>query len=311
MTADRDDPPDHLTFSQRYGYEPIPEPMTLEKISDDLRRDIWNTIRTLILKTKSPYGDFFGDKTRRFFERVIGKYMKTPHSKVSTGYMHVIHHFESNCLSMKFNKFLDMLESIINDIEIEDDFADKIRDLFETHGAAYWLDMSRFPYRFIPSTSKEQGEATKQAIETVEQSGIAAGATTHLRKAVEHLNAGRYADSISDSIRAVESAARVIDPKANKTLSPALNSLETAGLLNHPALKDAFNKLYGYTSDEQGIRHALLERDTANVDLDEAMFMFGACASFAAYLVNRHQKANGARPEERNEHPKPPSPAAA
>ena len=91
----------------------------------------------------------------------------------------------------------------------------------------------------------------------------------------------------------------MIDPKANKKLSLALDSLETAGLLNHPALKDAFNKLYGYTSDEKGIRHALLDKEAANVGLDEAMFMFGACASFAAYLVNRHQKANGAGAEER------------
>ena len=189
-----------------------------------------------------------------------------------------------------------MLEAIINDIEIDDDFAKTIRNLFETHGAAYWLDMSRLPYRFIPNTSKEQGEATRQAIETVEQSGIAPGAATHLRKAVEHLSAGRYADSMSDSIHAVESVARVIDPKASRTLSPALDSLEAAGLLNHPVLKKAFVKLYGYTSDEQGIRHALLERDAADVGLDEAMFMFGACASFAAYLVNKHQKASGPEP---------------
>ena len=93
-------------------------------------------------------------------------------------------------------------------------------------------------------------------------------------------------------IHAVESVARVIDPKASKKLSLALDSLETAGLLNHPALKKAFNNLYGYTSDEEGIRHALLKRDAADVGLDEAVFMFGTCASFAAYLVNKHQKAN-------------------
>ena len=189
-----------------------------------------------------------------------------------------------------------MLEAIINEVEIDDEFSKRIKRLFELHGASYWLDTSRFPYRFIPSTSKEQGEATRQAIETVEQSGIAPGAATHLRKAVEHLNAGRYADSISDSIHAVESVARMIDPKANKNLSLALDSLETAGLLKHPALKKAFNRLYGYTSDEQGIRHSLLERAAADVGLDEAMFMFGACASFAAYLVNKHQKAGGAEP---------------
>ena len=225
--------------------------------------------------------------------------MNVAHSEVHTEYDYVIYHFENSCIDSEFNKIIEMLESIINDQEIQDDFAKSIRDLFETHSAAYWLDMSRFPYRFIPRTSKEQGEAARQAIETVEQSGIATGAATHLRKAVDHLNAGRYAESISDSIHAVESVARVIDPKANKKLSLALDSLETAGLLNHPALKDAFNKLYGYTSDENGIRHALLDKEAANVGLDEAMFMFGACASFTGYLVNRHQKANGAGPEER------------
>ena len=204
--------------------------------------------------------------------------------------------FERDFFSLNFNKLLDMLEAIINDKDIDNKFADSISRLFEIHGASYWLDTSHLPYRFIPRTSKEQGEATRQAIETVEQSGIATGATTRLREATEHLNAGRYANSISDSIHAVESVARVIDPKANKTLSLALDSLETAGLLKHPALKKAFNGLYGYTSDEQGIRHSLLERDAADVGLDEAMFMFGACASFAAYLVTKHQKTSGACP---------------
>ena len=89
---------------------------------------------------------------------------------------------------------------------------------------------------------------------------------------------------------AVESVARTIDPEAGKTLGPALKSLEKEGVLNHRALQDGFSKLYGYTSNENGIRHALLDEGAADVDLDEAVFMFGACASFAAYLVNRHKQ---------------------
>ena len=120
------------------------------------------------------------------------------------------------------------------------------------------------------------------------------GATTHLRQAVDHINAHQYADAITDSIHAVESVARIIDPKSSTTLGPALHSLEQAGVLNHPALKQAFEKLYGYTSDEQGLRHALVDQDAANVGLDEALFMFGACASFAAYLTEKHRQASGA-----------------
>ena len=34
-----------------------------------------------------------------------------------------------------------------------------------------------------------------------------------------------------------------------------------------------------------------LDKDAPDVDPDEAVFMFGACASFAAWLVNKHRKA--------------------
>ena len=301
MTNDRGDSTNHLTFSQRYGYEPLPEPMRLEEISVDLRRDLWNTIRNLLLGMRSYGGGYyFADQEARCIERVIGKYSKIPESSVSTDYSKVMAHFEKACTSLAFNRLLEMLEAIINDNHVRGFLNEKIRHLFEIHEAAYRLDTSRSLHQFTPISSEAQGEATRQAMETIEQSGIAVGASSHLRKAIEHLNAGRYADSISDSIHAVESVACVIDPKANKTLGPALDSLESAGLLHHAALKGAFAKLYGYTSDEQGIRHALLERDAASVDLDEAMFMFGACASFAAYLVNRYQKADGARPKAPN-----------
>lgn len=42
----------HLTFSERYGYEQLPEPMQLEQLSDELRREIWNAIRANLSKEK-------------------------------------------------------------------------------------------------------------------------------------------------------------------------------------------------------------------------------------------------------------------
>ena len=38
------------------------------------------------------------------------------------------------------------------------------------------------------------------------------------------------------------------------------------------------------------LRYALLNQGSPNVGLDEAVFMFGACASFAAYLVKKHRQ---------------------
>ena len=116
------------------------------------------------------------------------------------------------------------------------------------------------------------------------------GAASHLGQAKEHINAQQYADAIADSIHAVESVARAIDPKSS-TLGPALHSLEKAGLLNRE-FKQALEKLYNYTNAKPGIRHAKRNEEAADVGLEEAMLMFGACASFAAYLTRRLQSGN-------------------
>ena len=37
------------SFSQRYGYEPLPKPMRLEELSSDLRVEVWNEVRQFLL----------------------------------------------------------------------------------------------------------------------------------------------------------------------------------------------------------------------------------------------------------------------
>ena len=287
MAEKRDTSTDHLTFSQRHGYEPLPEPMRPEHISDDLRREIWNAIREFLHHdARIPY---FSATAKKFIERVIGKFLKLSEDEIPTDYDRATTAFKSILFQENFNRCLDFVEIVVNDKAFPAVFVDRVAKSFEGCVAAYWLDASNCPFQIYPRSSKEQGEATQQAIETLRQNDME-GATTHLRQAAACINERRFADSVKDSIHAVESAACIIDNKASKTLTPALDSLEKARLLNHPALKQGFAKLYGYASDEQGIRHALLEKGTSDVDVDEAIFMFGACASFAAYLVNKHHQ---------------------
>ena len=92
------------------------------------------------------------------------------------------------------------------------------------------------------------------------------------------MSVGQFADSVRESISAVESVVRTIT--SSKSLKDALEKIEF-----HKALKDGLNKLYGFTSDEKGIRHALLEDGDARVDESDAQFMLGACASFVSYLI--------------------------
>lgn len=120
------------------------------------------------------------------------------------------------------------------------------------------------------------------------------GCRSHLKKAVVIL-ADRdnkdYKNCIKESICAVESICQVITKNDKATLGQALKSLKDSGLKIHPALESAFSKLYGYTSDEGGIRHCegMFESD---VSFEEAKFMLVSCSAFVNYLIAESGKNN-------------------
>lgn len=106
----------------------------------------------------------------------------------------------------------------------------------------------------------------------------------HLHRALELLSDRKnpdYRNSIKESISAVESIAKEIAQTPKAELGDALKEIEKQGKL-HGAMKKAFLNLYGYTSDANGIRHALMEE--SNLTADDAKFFLLACTSFINYL---------------------------
>ncbi|MBY0098678.1 hypothetical protein [Mesobacillus maritimus] len=64
---------------------------------------------------------------------------------------------------------------------------------------------------------------------------------------------------------------------------------ERLGVQMHGALREGFLKIYGYTSDGDGIRHALIEEPS--LSFEDAKFMLVACSAFVNYLVVKSEKA--------------------
>lgn len=95
-----------------------------------------------------------------------------------------------------------------------------------------------------------------------------------------------YENSIKESISAVEAICEVITGTNGKeaTLGNMLKKLEDNGLEIHKGLKSAFNILYGYTSDANGIRHAG-DIGGPSSTFEEAKFMLVACCAFVNYLT--------------------------
>ena len=282
-----------LTFSQREGKAPLPEPMRLEHVSKDFRNLVWLAIFKIIREESvSDRSYYYEDASMpHIVPDYITKALRDTYDRINDEPSKHQKFLQEIILREGYDKVVTLVEFILRHNLCPEQLQNDLENAFKEVPLAYAVQTISGLPTIVPRFSEGSGAATQQAIEAIEQSGPA-GAKTHLHDAVEAINEKRYADAVRESIHAVESVARTIDPNAGKTLGPALTSLEKAGVLNHPSLRDGFKKLYGYTSDKQGIRHALLEEGAADVDLDDAVFMFGACASFAAYLVNRNEQLN-------------------
>ncbi|WP_136659873.1 hypothetical protein [Nitratireductor sp. XY-223] len=277
-----------LTFEQAEGAAPLPTQLKPKEITQELRAVLWRTVHVSL-------------KSCRVSPRP-GGYVYT--------------------LKDPWRRILLALH-IYRDYRMDDDFVEdadeqikSVRAIFEQgdYLAIFgWLQevlrrdpphrfpesiiraltYSRAPYRVIagktivPISSDTELETLKKAFADITAAEFH-GARAHLHRAAELLTEGNWADSVRESIHSVESVARVLDGSGE--FSKALARLEnTVGI--HGAMKEGFKKLYGYSSDEQGIRHPLLDDGAASVDEQDAMFMIGACASFVSYLINKARVA--------------------
>ena len=129
-------------------------------------------------------------------------------------------------------------------------------------------------------------EPEMKSVEAAMRSKIA-GIAQHITSATELLYDRKnpdYKNSIKDSISAVESICAIITKQNAPILSKALDKIEKKNIVNlHPALKAAFEKLYGYTSSGSGIRHANIRDDEITFEL--AQFFLIACSAFTNYLI--------------------------
>jgi hypothetical protein len=150
-------------------------------------------------------------------------------------------------------------------------------------------------FRFVqgvltPISNTEEMEAIDNAVTAAHESGLL-GAQQHIRAALELLGKKPTPDhrnAIKEAISAVESVAKQIVGADSTTLDTALKVLSEKTDV-HSALRSGFSKLYGYTSDESGIRHAILEQ--SNVGFPEAKYMIVSCSAFVYYLIQKAEAA--------------------
>lgn len=178
----------------------------------------------------------------------------------------------------EYNVIFDFIEGIINafkDMQYYD-YQKKIfiEDINEV------LEIENVNYRIVNDivTDIIENEEIKSIEETLQNPYEVV--RKHYNKAIEKLYKDKdCANSIKESISSVEAMCQVING-SKEELKKALDNLN---IEIHPAMKQAYIKLYAYTCDENGTRHAngIGEK---NATFAEAKYMLISCSAFVNYL---------------------------
>jgi hypothetical protein len=236
-----------LSFEQAADVAPLPAQLKVGEISQEFRAVLWSAFReelnkhkeyTVHLSLGKPWSTILAE-ANVWHDHRLDEFPRT--------FLEAVSRVQDRIAKGSWSDVLGWLEWVFKHPSCPARFP-KLVDALMAH--------CRLAYRVFDSVvicpigSETEREAIERAFADLATAELH-GARAHLGKAAEQLTAGHYADSVRESIHAVEATARVLEPKA--TLSGALARLEGSAKI-HKSLKIGFEKLYGYSSDEKGIR---------------------------------------------------------
>lgn len=276
-----------MKFSQRIGKTPIRTIIQEEQIDEILRNHLWNTIikYRFISISNQKYWDNVSSSTTvyskflwsNFFNKRIDELPETP-SKL-------FKFIKDYYFASEWYEKFDLIEFLCKKPSRSNSIAESHRIKFINNINSI-LERELSPYRLIENqlvkiSSKEELKSIEESIKIDEKYKPV---KNHLIRAIDLFSNRKspdYRNSIKESISAIESLCSIITENPKSTLGTALKEIEDL----HPALKSAFTKLYGYTSDAKGIRHSLIDED--DIKQEEAKFMLVSCSAFVNYLIQK------------------------
>jgi hypothetical protein len=285
-------------FSERKGYVKVSDAFQKDGINDALLISLWNALLIHLWNRDgyiyTQYGrpiieEFGKGLWIHFFKKPVDTMPEIRSSFSGGGHGGpILEEIRIFFFNAKWFLVYDFIEFTCQFHSNAPGFAglpDAINQVLEREMAGYRLISGKI----VDITDEQEIQMLEEALQENDQKF--SGVVEHLQRALE-LFADRknpdYRNSIKESISAVESMMKVITGNPQASLEDGLNYLKKNGKLPaHQALHGGWKKLYGYTSDAGGIRHALIADQDSGLGIDEARYFLLSCTSFTNYLKTK------------------------
>lgn len=300
-----------LTFSQRNGIVSVDQHLQREFVSERVRTQIFNYFyKTLKTFSSSPPQDFY--------ESIWGDYCGNRLDELALfgGDAHFYGLISNLILHSSWNELFDFLEFVISYKKMsifrqklsQSDIAEILQGrrrfspagLFDDVSTGYdnslvlsleinkILEQENSAYRIVGGFIQEITNPIEiEEIQKALDNNPYKPCRDHLQRALELMSDCENPDfrnSIKESIDAIESLAKIFTNDEKATFGKAIKKLDDIKKL-HPCQKEAFEKLYGWASDD-GIRHGKGLKQHTDLTSADARFMLIACSAFVNYVID-------------------------
>ncbi len=278
-------------FSERKGIKHFSDIVQIDDLNERTRNKIY-TITKNVFDLANGYNEIEDYIIEYIYEELFSLTKRDiPREMYSTNYSYVkvFDQVYSVIIEEEYSDVFTFIEGIIKCFYIIDRSNCSMLNLKNNYieRIDYIFQSENVNYRII--NEKITDIVDEQQISSIEETlnNPYKEVSRHYSKAIEQLYSLKdFDNSIKESISSVEAMCQILTKNSKATLGDALKLLKDK---IHPAMKSAFEKLYGYTSDANGIRHAngLGEGDST---FEEAKYMLISCSAFINYLKENFEE---------------------
>ena len=280
------------SFSERIGKKDLKSIIQHDDIDDDLRNALWNAVNIFYFDQvkKNFLPSSSNSRSINIFLRIIwADYFKLRIDEQPQNFSEIKSFIKNYFFNTEWYEVYDFVEFLPR--TYKGNYSKSINADYITF-CNLKLEKELSGYRFI--NGQIAGISSPQSVKAIENAINLTDSfkpvNAHLKRALELFSDRQkpdYRNSIKESISAVESYCAILTNNTKTTLGQALKIIEKDHKI-HEALKKSFSNLYGYTSNADGIRHALLEEE--KLRQEDAQFMLVSCSAFIDYLFQKQSK---------------------
>lgn len=269
-------------FSDRIGITKPPVEIQVMEMSNQLRNSLWNLLVSI-----------FTNVWDTVLEQLFINYFKIPVDHLPQTNLQCRNLLREIFMKSEWYDVYNLIEHCLQNVGLLTKY--KVNQPTFEKNLNFILERELSGYRaikgeLVPITDEKEIQHIRDAISISSKFGFD-GVSQHFNNALHLLGKKpepEYPNSIKESISAVEAVCKILTGEKSGGIDKALTKLASKIHL-HPALKAGLSNLYGYTSDEGGIRHSILE--CSNVGFAEAKYMLVSCSAFVNYLIEKSRQA--------------------